>query len=679
MKSKRYQYRENGYQSRNMPHEDIINRLGSNRISDTADIKQHDSDWYPIQEHPDFKMYFVKKSDEHKSLKAMKRRHASSLKAVQMKKFKRITLSVVLCSVTMMGSYLAYQSAFFESKWDPFVENYLDSKPIPESLVETLPEGQPSQSRVDILNNAKRAVDSAEPARLDRSFEQVGRQLRITPHDEDAVYWYLLIQCLLWDEGIPDEEWIQWLDRTNLRVDKLARLEAWYYLRRGYPEKLKLSVEECAPEDIVCQSALWIIEGDGKKALEHATAGEAFAWRAVLDISNDDFSIANHVQIARQLKSQWPESDISYRLNCDLAIANGDWDTALDILKNIKINDTRTAKWAIKIYLIHGNFKDALGVVDRHEEDNQEILLLGASAAIQMGNAERANELLDKALSNGAGIKAKLLKVKVHIMLEEFELARALYAQSARSAYEPDERFYTVYLGVILRNFRTAGQMMVDFSTHEPEYWFLALHTAIVRQGQQQALEAIQGLVQTDVELLWAQNLSRVWMPTMDRKGISKASKSLLMGFSNASDALVLVDWGLKLPGRHNSVIQLRTASASVSTARAMAAFEKNDFKLAVSESDVAIRFDSNAQVLSALKAIALLKAGSMGRGESAMDSVVARGKYRSNARLLSIGADIRSDSKSSDAFLGLIAPEHPPRYFLEYWPQHLHRQLNEY
>ena len=163
---------------------------------------------------------------------------------------------------------------------------------------------------------------------------------------------------------------------------------------------------------------------------------------------------------------------------------------------------------------------------------------------------------------------------------------------------------HAVYLGALLRNFfRTAGQLMIDFPTEEPEYWFLALHTAIVRQGPQQALESIEGLAQTDIRLLWAYRMEDAWMPAIDRAGMAAAAKSLIGQLRTVGDANVLIDWGLQLDNASQSVLSLQSASSANSSAKSFAAFESGHHELAISEADVALRFEANPDWISTVKA----------------------------------------------------------------------------
>lgn len=672
----RYRYRTNGKVSRSMKHGEIIERLATGRLGKDSEVQIVNSPWISVLKHPDFVNYFEEGTEQRLRFTNRTKAHKSSLRAKDIHSLTKVASTLILSLFAISMSYFAIVGNWFQLDYDPFVELLENASPIPHSLHQNLSNQEPTYQRDLLLEEVEQAVDYADPDKMTHLLEHLERQIYHSPQDEDAVYWLLLIRSLTWEDVWPDDEWMAWLRNTSIRRARLARLEAWIALRRGHREMIRQAVQKCTLDDVICQSTLWIFDGDITNALQSAKSGSPFAWRVMLDVVNNDSRLDHHPGLIDTLGSHWPQSDIPYRLKADLALSIGDWEAASTELTHINLGDNQSLEWALRLCIVNGDFDKALTLTPIDEIHDHENLLLLASAAIQAGKP--ADGYLDKAIKSGAGVKAHLLQVKSHLNQGDVDLARGLYAREAINVNEPSERFYAVYLGAILRNFRTAGQLLSEFPTEEPEYWLLTLHIALVREGPQLVLDAVEGLVQTDVELLWGSNIQKAWMPKLDYQGMAQAAKKQLQRLSNADYSNSLVDWGLNMNGRHTSILKLNLASVSVTTARATAALEQGDYELAVSESDLALKFDSNRAYVSSIKALAILKSGSIGRGESAMDAIVARGATRANARILKEGAQIRGLDSLEKEMKAEISIPLPARLFMEKWPQHIHYQLNE-
>ena len=677
--TQRYRTRENDNISRSMTHRAVIEKLISSEISQECEIQKIGESWYPISKHPNFRSYFDVSHSNFNELTSLRNEHNRTRKIKDIKRVTQTSVMIIASLLTLAISYVAFQSGFFEIDYDPFVRAQANNAPLPKNLLENLDNEQPELGRQELIIEAENASKTAEPEQLENIIVQLQRHIVQFPQDEDAVYWYLLLRCQSHTGEAPRHEWIDWIDKSTIRVDKLARLFAWYGLKRGYPDEVTEAVKDCDSNDTVCLSAKWILDGDLDVALEQAKLGDAFAWRSLLDIVNDSNNSDYHLLIAEQLKKQWPKSDVPYRLLMDHAIIQQNWSEAYELKEKIKIEDSDTANSILKLALLNQDYAGAMNIKERYDVSDPQNLFLMASASIQIGQYKQAKILLNEAINNGMGVKAHLLLSRAHAGLDQLEESRAIYAQNATRAQSRSEQFYAVYLGAILRNFRTAGQLMVEFPTEEPEYWLLAMHTAIIRQGPQQTLESIEGLAQTDIRILWDRRMENAWVPLIDRAGMAAAAKALVAQLPSSGDAQVLIDWVMQGQNASQSVLALSTASAANSSAKSFAAYESGQYEKAISEADVALKFEANPDWLSTIKAISLLKAGSKSRGSSAMDSILDRSSTRANARLLAMGAEIRKEETLKEELLNKVSIRVPPRYLMMSWPQSLHKRFNEF
>ena len=156
-----------------------------------------------------------------------------------MKKVKRAsrTTGIVIVSVLAMTfSYFALQSGLFNLDYDPFVGTQRNDMPVPEALLEQLDNAQPELERQALLSQSAAVSQTANPEKIDALILHLQRHVVQFPQDEDVVFWYLLLRCLQLDGTVPNNQWMEWIDRTTIRVDKLARLQAWVALKRGHVE-----------------------------------------------------------------------------------------------------------------------------------------------------------------------------------------------------------------------------------------------------------------------------------------------------------------------------------------------------------------------------------------------------------------------------------------------------------
>ena len=197
------------------------------------------------------------------------------------------------------------------------------------------------------------------------------------------------------------------------------------------------TVGDCDQNDTVCQAAEWIAQGDLQTALSKAQAGETFAWRALLDITNDSDNLEHHLQLAKELETQWPQSDVPYRLRMDLAIDQKDWTAAYELRHNIIADDPDTAAAILKLALINQDYLGARNVNAQGEMYHPEVMFLRASALIQAGQYAEEKGLLKEAIPKGLGVEAQLLLARAHAGLNEIGRRKGHLCSKCKRCTQP--------------------------------------------------------------------------------------------------------------------------------------------------------------------------------------------------------------------------------------------------
>ncbi|MEC8378665.1 MAG: hypothetical protein VXZ96_00005, partial [Myxococcota bacterium] len=245
-----------------MTHRAVIEKLISSEISQECEIQKIGESWYPISKHPNFRSYFDVSHSNFNELTSLRNEHNRTRKIKDIKRVTQTSVMIIASLLTLAISYVAFQSGFFEIDYDPFVRAQANNAPLPKNLLENLDNEQPELGRQELIIEAENASKTAEPEQLENIIVQLQRHIVQFPQDEDAVYWYLLLRCQSHTGEAPRHEWIDWIDKSTIRVDKLARLFAWYGLKRGYPDEVTEAVKDCDSNDTVCLSAKWILDGD---------------------------------------------------------------------------------------------------------------------------------------------------------------------------------------------------------------------------------------------------------------------------------------------------------------------------------------------------------------------------------------------------------------------------------